>query len=201
MIQGSEEWLAARAGLVTASRFKDVLAKGRNGKPSATRQSYLMEIVTERLTGLPVPSYTNNAMQWGHDQESAARAAYECESGMLVDEVALVLYDGFDGAGASPDGLVGDYGGIEIKCPFNSVHHVETLRGGMPNQHIAQIQGCMWVTDRQWWDYISYDPRMPERLQLYVQRIERDREYVDKLREAIAAFVTEAHIAVMELNK
>ena len=126
MNQGTPEWLAARAGHATASRFKDVLAKIKTGE-AATRRAYRWQLVTERLTGMPCESYTNAAMEWGHLQESSARLAYEAHTGEFVDETGLLLHPEVQWVGASPDGLVGAEGGVEIKCPYNSVVHVETL--------------------------------------------------------------------------
>lgn len=198
--QGTPEWLAQRAGHATASRFKDVLAKIKTGE-AATRRNYRVQLVTERLTGQPCESYTNAAMQWGTDQESSARAAYEAQTGDLVEQVGFILHPGMAWTGASPDGLIGDEGGIEIKCPFQSTVHVETLQGGMPAEHMPQVQGVMWVTGRKWVDFVSYDPRMPEHLQLYVQRIKRDDSYIAELEKAVAAFLGEVSAMHQQLMK
>jgi putative phage-type endonuclease len=190
MIQGSPEWLAARAGHATASCFAKVMATVKVGEASM-RRDYRWQLVTERLTGQPVESYTNTAMQWGKDHEAEARMAYEAQEGEFVDEVGFLLHPEVQWCGASPDGFVGDVGGVEIKCPFNSMVHVQTIEGGMPAEHRAQVQGSMWVTGRTFWDFISYDPRMPEKLQLYVERIPRDDAYIAKLAESVKAFLAE----------
>ncbi len=187
--QGTQEWLIERAGKVTASRFKDVLAKIKTGE-AATRRNYRMQIVTERLTGLPTESFQNGAMQWGKDQEATARLAYEKKSGALVIEHGFLTHLTID-AGCSPDGLIGDDGGIEIKCPFNSMIHVETVLGGMPSEHMPQVQGAMWITGRQWCDFVSFDPRLPENLRLYVQRIPRDEVFISNLESEVVKFLAE----------
>lgn len=193
MNQGTPEWLAARAGHVTASRFKDVLAKARSGSggEAATRRAYKMQLVTERLTGQPCETYKNAAMEWGTATEPYARAAYETERGLMVDESGFLPHPTVQWVGASPDGLIGADGGCEIKCPANSVVHVETLAGGMPLEHRAQVQGTLWVTGRAWWDYISFDPRMPPKLRLYIERVKRDEEYIKRLADEVSGFLVE----------
>jgi len=190
MEQGSAEWLAARAGHVTASRLKDVLAKIKTGE-AATRRTYRIQLVTERLTGLPQESYKNSAMEWGTATEPQARMAYEAATGRMVFEKGFLKHPELEWIGASPDGLVDDLGGIEIKCPYNSAVHVETIMSKMPAEHVAQIQGCMWVTGRQWWDFVSFDPRMPAHLRLYVERVARDPEYIDMLATEVSHFLDE----------
>ena len=171
--QRSDDWYAARCGKATASRFKDVMARLKNGNPAADRQKYLTELVVERLTGQPVPAYENAAMRWGTEQEAVARAAYEQRTGVAVEETGFVAHDVLM-AGCSPDGLVDWDGLIEIKCPYNTGVHIDTLLNNMPAEHTAQVQGQMWITGREWCDFVSFDPRMPEPLQLYVQRIHAD---------------------------
>jgi putative phage-type endonuclease len=190
MNQGSEAWLSARAGHVTASRFKDVLAKIKTGE-SASRRNYRLQLVTERLTGRPCDSYTNAAMEWGTATEPHARAAYETSRGLMVDETGFILHPAIAWVGCSPDGLIGADGGCEIKCPHQSTVHVETLECGMPTEHRAQVQGTLWVTGRKWWDFISFDPRLPDHLQLYIARIERDDAYIATLEDEVRKFLAE----------
>lgn len=190
MKQGGAEWLAARAGFCTASRFCDVLAKVKVGEASS-RRNYRWALCTERLTGQPNAGYTNAAMEWGHQQEPHARAAYETAKELMVDEAGFIPHPYVPFVGCSPDGLVEPNGGVEIKCPFNSVIHVETLLDGMPAEHMAQVQGSMWVTGRDWWDFVSFDPRMPEKLRLYVQRVERDPKYIANLAAEVDKFLAE----------
>lgn len=189
--QGSEAWRLDRNGRATASRFKDVQAKLKSGKgEAATRSSYRMELVVERLTGTPQEGYTNKAMEWGTQNEDAAREAAMDKTGLWIVQTGFIPHAELM-AGASPDGLIEQDGGCEIKCPFNSVVHVETLRNGMPPEHVAQVQGNMWITGRQYWLFVSYDPRMPEHLRLHCERIERDEKYIAELEAEVRAFLGE----------
>lgn len=196
-MQGSPEWFAARCGRATASCFADVLATIKSGE-AAARRNYKAQLVCERLTGIVAESYTNTAMQWGTDNEPLARSAYEALSGNLVEQVAFITHPELM-AGASPDGLIDKDGGLEIKCP-NTASHIDALLKGMPFDHQAQIQGCMWLTGRQWWDFVSFDPRLPERLQLYVQRIPRDETYITKLALAVSLFLGEVDELIVQLE-
>lgn len=198
MIQGSPEWLAARCGRATASRFSDVLATIKTGE-AAERRNYKAKLVCERLTGIVEDSYTNAAMQWGTDNEPFARVAYEAQTGNLVEQVAFIPHPELM-IGASPDGLIEADGAIEIKCP-NTATHIDSLLKGMSATHIPQIQGCMWLSGRQWVDFVSFDPRLPEKLQLYVQRIERDELYITKLALAVSLFLGEVDELVAQLEK
>ncbi len=198
--QRDDDWYAARCGKATASKFKDVLARLKNGSPGAERQRYLTELVVERLTGQPVPSYENAAMRWGTEQESMARTAYEQRTGVAVEETGFVAHDTLM-AGCSPDGLVDWDGLIEIKCPYNSAVHISTLLAGMPADHTAQVQGQMWITGRQWCDFVSFDPRMPAELQLHVQRINRDPAFIADLERQVTEFLAEVGAQVEALRR
>jgi hypothetical protein len=189
--QGSADWLMARVGYCTASRFKDVMDTLKSGKPGAKRTNYLWELVAERLTGNPTSHYTSTAMMHGTEHEPLARMAYEAKTGRMVAETGFRHHLTIPMVGGSPDGLVGDDGGIEIKCPFNSMNHLLTIRDGMPEEHIPQVQGLMWLLGRQWWDFVSYDPRMPKGLDLYVQRIDADKDFHAALEAAIVVFTDE----------
>lgn len=189
-MQGTPEWLAMRAGHCTASRFKDVRAKIKSGE-AASRRSYRVQLVTERLTGIPVETYRNAAMEWGSFTEPEAKDAFEVLTGEIVETASFILHPEIPWCGGSPDGLVNDDGAIEIKCPYQSTVHVETLENGMPSEHMAQCQGVLWVTGRKWVDFISYDPRMPEHLKLYRERIERDEKYIAELAAEVKAFLKE----------
>lgn len=198
MIQGSEEWFAARLGRATASRFADLLATTKTGV-SASRANYRAQLVCERMTGKAEESFESAAMKWGTENEPFARMAYEAETGLIVEETGFIQHPELM-AGASPDGLVGADGGFECKCP-NTATHIETLLKGMPAKHGPQVQGCMWLTGRKWWDFVSYDPRMPEKLQLYIQRIPRDEEYIAKLAAEVSVFLSEVDQLVADLEK
>jgi putative phage-type endonuclease len=171
MIQGSDEWFAARLGRVTASRIGCLLAKTKTGW-GASRYSYMGELIAERLTGRPNESFTTSAMQWGKDNEAKARAAYEFKYDKVVTEVGFIEHPRFEGlAGASPDGLVED-GLIEIKCP-STITHLDTITSGnIPTRYQLQMQWQMECTGKGWCDFISFDPRLPENLQLFVKRVE-----------------------------
>lgn len=198
MMQGSPEWYTARLGMATASRFSDVLAKIKTGE-AAARKNYRAQLICERLTGVPADSFTSSAMQWGIDTEPTAREAYEAQTGELVEQVGFIRLPDLM-AGCSPDGLIGSDGGVEIKCP-NTATHIDTLLKGMPAEHLPQIHGAMWITGRQWWDFVSFDPRLPERLQLYIQRVKRDDAYIKTLEAEVKAFLAETDTLVAELER
>lgn len=198
--QGSAEWFSDRCGKATASRFKDVMAKLRNGAPAKSRDDYMWELVIERITGTPADHYTNAAMLWGMENEMGARMAYEAHSGAMVESAGLVLHPTIPNCGGSPDGLIGDDGGLEIKCPFNSAIHLQTVLDGMPEDHVYQVQGNMAVTGRAWWDFVSFDPRLPDGLSLYVQRIERNEETCKFIEAEVTAFLAEVDALAAKLN-
>jgi len=207
--QRTEDWYAARLGKATASRFKDAIATkkqtekqkkdGLPGDPMQAQLDYCTELVVERLTGQRAQKFVTAAMQWG-DHEPAARAAYERVTGRIVEETGFVAHDTLM-AGCSPDGLVDWDGLIEIKCPFNTANHIETLLNGMPAEHTAQVQGQMWITGREWCDFVSYDPRMPEALQLHVQRIQRDEAFIADLERRVTSFLAEVGNQVEALRR
>jgi putative phage-type endonuclease len=189
MEQRTEEWFAARLGKVTASRVADVLAKIKSGE-SASRKNYKMELVVQRLTNKVGESFTNAAMEWGTEQEPFARMAYEAHTGTFVKEEGFVDHPTIEGFGCSPDGIVGD-GLIEIKCP-NTANHIETvLENKAPSKYIPQMQCQMAVTGAKWCDFVSFDPRVPEDLQLFVVRVERDQEYIDSMEVEVKQFLSE----------
>lgn len=199
IVQGSPEWFAARLGRVTASRVADVIAKTKTGW-GASRANYMAELVAERLTGERAPSFSNAAMQWGTDQEPNARAAYELRFDVDVAQVGFVSHPALEMAGASPDGLVGDVGLVEFKCP-NTATHIDTLLGEpIASKYVAQMQWQMACTGRQWCDFVSFDPRLPESMTLFVQRIHRDAKFIGDLERSIAEFLGEVDAKVSELR-
>ena len=198
--QGSLEWLYERLGLCTASRFKDAIDTLKNGKSSAKREAYKWELVIERITGQPVQHYESTAMQHGTENEPMARMAYCSKTGAFVDEVGFYRHSELM-AGGSPDGLIDEDGGIEIKCPFNSANHLQCFLTEMPEEHIPQVQGLMWLLGRQWWDFISFDHRMPAPMDIYIQRIPRDDKYIDEtLVPGIVAFLDEVQALQNQLT-
>lgn len=200
MEQKSEEWFKARLGKVTASRVADVLAKTKTGY-SASRDNYMAQLVVERMTNTQAESFTNAAMQWGTDQEPFARAAYEVAQNVMVEETGLVDHPTIPMAGASPDGLIGEDGLVEIKCP-NTATHIDTLlTQTVPGKYITQMQFQMACTGRQWCDFVSFDPRMPAKAQLFVKRVMRDEVFIKEMETEIKKFLAEVTGKVEQLNK
>jgi putative phage-type endonuclease len=198
--QGSPEWFAQRLGKVTASRVADVIAKTKTGY-STSRDNYMAQLVCERMTNTVAESFTNSAMQWGTETEPLARAAYEAYADVLVDEVAMITHPAIEAAGASPDGLVGDDGQLEIKCP-NTATHIDTLlTQTVPGKYITQMQWQMACTGRKWTDFASFDPRMSDGLQLFVKRVPRDDAYIQMLEKEVIQFLTELDGKIKKLNE
>lgn len=190
MIQGSEEWLAIRCGKVTASRVHDIIAKTKSG-PAASRANYMAELIAERLTGQPAEKFVSAAMQHGTDTEAEARSAYSFYRNVDVAYVAFVPHSSIDLCGASPDGLIGEDGLVEFKCP-NTATHIDTLLGSaIPSKYVTQMQWQMECTGRQWCDWVSYDPRLPEHMRLFVSRVARDEAFLSDTGKAVRAFMLE----------
>jgi len=197
--QGSAEWLQSRAGKVTASRIADVMAKIKTGE-AASRRDYKAQIVAEILTGKPQEDgFTNSAMQWGTEQEPFARSAYEVASDLMVDTVGLVLHPAIDRAAASPDGLAGD-GLLEIKCPKTATHLQYLLAGVAPAQYQMQMLWQMACTERAWCDFVSFDPRLPEDLQLLIVRFERDDKRIAEIETEVKLFLSEVDETIEKLK-
>lgn len=198
VVQGSPEWFAMRLGRVTASRVADVVARTKSGY-STSRENYCVELALERLTGNRQESYSNDAMKWGTENEPLARAAYESKTGAIVDEVGMVPHPFIAMTGASPDGFVGSAGLLEIKCP-NSATHARTLLAKKPDgKYITQMTWQMACTGRDWCDFVSFDPRFPEQLQIFIQRIERDNDLIQALEEEVVLFLSEVDTMVEKL--
>ena len=197
--QGSESWHLQRLGKVTASRVADVLSKGKSGE-SASRKNYRTELVVQRLTGVPGESFTNAAMEWGTTTEPLARIAYEAEMGVFVDQVAFVEHPTIANFGCSPDGVIAD-GLIEIKCP-NSSTHIEYLTDEKPPaKYIPQMQCQMAVMGARWCDFVSFDPRLPNDLQLFVVRLERDEDYIKAMEVEVQKFLSEVEEMFTKLKE
>jgi len=198
--QGSQEWLLIRCGKVTASRVADIIAKTKSGY-SASRGNYLAELVCERLTGVPADPYKSAAMEWGTAQEPHARAAYEAVGGVLVQEVGFVPHPSIPDAGASPDGLVGVDGLIEIKCPYTATHIETMLSGKIPDRYITQMQWQMACTGSEWCDFVSYDPRMPQNMRLFLARAVRDDLAIRAMETEVITFLQELTDKVAALKQ
>ena len=188
--QRSEEWFKARLGKVTASSVADVLAKTKTGV-SASRGNYLIKLAIQRVTGQIEESYTNEAMQWGIDNEDQARVAYEVASGNFVDQVGFVDHEIIDWFGCSPDGLVNNDGLVEIKCPNSATHWEYFKTKEVPKKYFIQMQAQMSCTGRKWCDFVSFDPRMPEKSQLLIIRVPRDNTFIDLMETEVMEFLME----------
>lgn len=191
MEQGSDEWKAARLGRLTASRIADATDLLKSGKPGAKRVTYVGELIAERLTGAAVERFQNSLMRHGTEQEPEARALYEFFHGVTVEPVGFVEHPSIAMAGASPDGLVGDDGLIEIKCPATSTHVDTLLAQAIPEEYVKQIDWQMACTGRRWTDFVSYDPRLPPHMAMFVCRRERDEAAITALEDAARAFLAE----------
>jgi len=200
MEQQTEQWHNARLGKVTASRLSDVMARTKTGY-GASRANYMTELVLERLTGRRAEGYTNAAMQWGIDTEADAKAAYEFRTNAEIVSVGFIDHPLIDMTGASPDGLIGEDGLIEIKCP-NSATHIDYLLTGMvPKKYDLQMQWQMACTGRQWCDFVSYDPRLPPNLSMLVKRIDRDYDLIAEMEIEVREFLDEVTRTVELLGK
>lgn len=199
ILQGTPEWFEQRRGKVTASRIADIMAKTKSGY-STSRQNYLMQLLCERLTGKVEESYKNQAMQRGNDLEPEARNWYQLETGELVEEVSFIDHPTIHYAGASPDGLVGEKGLIEIKCP-NTATHIETIQTKKPaDKYYKQMQWQMACTGRQWCDFVSFDDRLPDSLAYFCVRIERNNEFIAEIEKEVNMFLEELDEMMEELN-
>jgi putative phage-type endonuclease len=194
--QGSPEWLAERAGRVTASAIGNVLM----AKSTAGYQNYLAQLICERLTGQPVETFKSDAMQYGVETEAQARAFYELESGNEVTQCGFIPHPALVWAGASPDGLIGDLGLVEIKCP-QPAKHIKNLMGGtIDKAYSLQMQWQMECTGREWCDFVSFNPSFPDHLQIYIQRVERDAETIAELMTATTSFLADVDAKLRVLN-
>ena len=195
LIQGSDEWRQARCGMITASRFKDLLTQPRAkrdkeaGNLSKTATTYMLELAGETITGCPKYTPTTPAMKHGNDWEPDARALYATLQGVEVRQVGFVYHPTEPLVGGSPDGLVGDAGGTEIKCPYNTAVHFGYILNGH-HEHEAQNQGNIWINNAEWWDFITYDPRVNPLVPLGIKitRVYRDQAFIDRLQTAVHNF-------------
>ena len=198
--QGSDEWKAARLGHVTASNMADVMAKGKSGE-AVTRYKYKVRIVAERLTGTPPESYSNAAMEWGIEQEQFAVMAYEAKADVLTDRTGFWLHPEIKWLGVSPDRLVGDNGLVEVKCPNTTTHLDYIFAGKIPAEYMKQIQCQLWVTGREWCDFLSFDPRLPQRNQLFIIRADRDEELIKEMEAETLKFLAEVESLIIKLGE
>jgi len=198
--QRTEEWFKQRLGKVTASAISNVIAKTKTGV-SASRENYSTQLTLERLTGEQAEFYTNAAMEWGTTTEPKARQNYEIYRDVFVDEVGFITHPMIEMSGASPDGFVGEDGLVEIKCPESKTQMETLLNQKVPTKYMPQMQWQMACTGRKWCDFVSFDPRMPENLRLFVQRVERNDEYIVMLEQEVREFLTDVERKVEILRR
>lgn len=211
--QRSEAWFAERAGCITASQmhtvalprekgeFKSGKRKGQQRPPPKAIADYAHQLAAERLTGKPRKQVKAAALAWGRDVEPAAVAAYQAETGVIVTLCGFMRHPVHAFIGASPDFLVGNEGGGEVKSPESSEVHLETLLTGLPPEHIEQIQGGLWVTNRQWWDFVSFHPDFPPEHRLYIQRVQRDEAFIAGLEAACLALEADVQSILYQLQQ
>jgi len=198
--QRTPEWLIARVGKVTASRLSDVLATTKSG-PSASRTNYLAELIVERLTGVPCEQFISKPMQFGIDNEDEARLAYEFDQDVKVEQVGFIDHPDIPNTGASPDGLVGDEGLLEIKVPNSATHLNTLLTRSIPKKYSSQMQWQLACTKRGWCDYMSYDPRMPPVYRKCIIRVEVDKVFIDTAEKKVQEFLAEVDQQILLLSK
>lgn len=199
--QQNEEWRKLRLGCATGSGFADVLAEGKGKAEAVTRRNYRVRLALEIITGVPEENgFTSQAIKTGIEREPIARARFEEASGLLVEEVSFVKLDNRP-VGCSPDGLIGDDGGLEVKCCTKAVHlDYLGLTDKPPSEYIAQVQGCMLVTGRSHWWFAAFNPDFPPELQLHYFRVERDDLYIKRLDDALWRFAYDVQQTVKEIN-
>ena len=185
--QGSQAWLESRMGKATASALSNVMM----AKTAAGYQNYMAQLICERLTGEPVETFKSAAMEHGTETEPQARAFYELDTGNEVVECGFIPHPTLANSGASPDGLIGDDGGLEIKAP-QPAKHIKNLMGGtIDKAYMLQMQWGMACTGREWWDFVSFNPSFPAHLQLHVQKVKRDQEMIEDITAAVTSFLSE----------
>lgn len=201
-LQRTEKWFADRCGKFTGSRFVDVMALNKNtGEPTAAFWDCVWQVVTERISGKPIISTGGLATRWGTEVEPYARDAYELATGNIVDQSEFITHPMYPFTGVSPDGLVSTDGGIEMKCPKNEIVHLQRFIEGVPEEYRPQCQGAMWVTGRQWWEFISYDPRQVPEFQLLRIPIKRDDDFIFRLESCVLRAEEEANKLIKKLRR
>lgn len=198
--QGTEAWKAQRMGKVTASRISDMLARTKSGW-GAGRANYAAQLVAERLTGTVTEGFRSAEMQWGSDTEADAKLAYAFRSNAEIEPVGFVDHPTLPMAGASPDGLVGADGLIEIKCPLTATHIDILLEGAIPSKYVLQMQWQIACTGRQWCDFVSFDPRMPESMSLFIRRLVRDDAKIAEIENEVVLFLNDVEATVRALRR
>ena len=196
--QGTDEWKRARLGYVSASNLDAVMAKGKSGE-AVTRKNYKTRIVAERLTGDIGDSYSNAAMEWGVQTESQAAMAYEVAKETLLDKTGFWKHNQIQWLGCSPDRLVENDGLVEIKCPNTTTHIDYWLAKKVPSEYVKQVQGQLWVMEREWCDFVSFDPRLPEKNRLLIVRAYRDEKFIKQMQQEVDQFLNEVEALIIKL--
>tara|TARA_R110000796_G_scaffold99184_1_gene207103 strand:- start:1536 stop:2138 length:603 start_codon:yes stop_codon:yes gene_type:complete len=192
--QGSKEWLQSRLGCPSGSNFDKLITS--TGKPSTQSQGYINQLIAEILTNKTTEVRVNEAMQRGTDLEPEAREFYELAAGVEVLQTGFIKHSNLE-AGVSPDGLVGDDGGLEIKCPSPSWHCAYLRSGDLPAKYVAQVQGCLWITNRSWWDFMSYH----EEMRSMIVRVWRDEDFIRNLAIEVGGAVATIQSEVNRIRK
>ena len=198
--QGTDDWKRARLGYVSASNLDAVMAKGKSGE-AVTRKNYKTRIVAERLTGDIGDSYSNAAMEWGVQTEAQAAMAYEVSKETFLDKTGFWKHNQIQWLGCSPDRLVGNDGLVEIKCPNTTTHIDYWLAKKVPSEYVKQVQGQLWVMEREWCDFVSFDPRLPEKNRLLIVRAYRDEEFIKQMQQEVEQFLNEVEALIIKLGE
>jgi hypothetical protein len=199
--QHGPDWLSARCGRATASRVDSIMKVLKNGKDSADRFNYRVEVATEILTGVANEHYVSKDMERGTEFEGLARTAYEFAADVDVDQIGFVQHGSIELFGASPDGLVGPDGGLELKVPRPTTHTKWALCGVVPDEHKWQCYAGMDCCDRAWWDFASFCPDMPKHMQVFKVRLHRDELEIKKMRAGVLQFLDEVQATVEDMEK
>lgn len=198
--QNSAKWISARTGRITASRISDLMATLKRGGEAASRRDYRAELIAERLTGKAESRYVSKEMRYGSEQEPFARTAYEIRSENTVDQVGFVFHPSLDFSGASPDGLIREDGGVEFKCPKTTTHLAYIAAGTVPKEYENQMLWNMACAEREWWDFVSFDPRLPEKLMLFIVRMPRDEARIGEIERQVVTLNTEIDTVCEQLG-
>jgi hypothetical protein len=199
--QGSPEWVALRCGKATASRLSDIMSKRKDGSEAAGRKNYRAELVCERLTGRPCDQYVTDDMRRGTELEPVARAEYEIREDVMVEVVGFVEHATIPMFGASPDGLIGDRGGLEIKVPKVATHIEWLLGNDIPPEHRGQLVANLSCTEREWWDFVSYCPDLPPNLQFFKRRMIADGFAIEMAESEVRKFLSEVDDLLVQLGQ
>lgn len=200
-IAGTPNWLAARRGCLTASRMNDAADFLKTGKPGAKRIALLKDLAAEAVSDYAVDHFVTNDMQWGIDNQSNAIAAYEARKGLIVGPEVFVLHDEIDRFGATPDGLIGHDGLLEVKCPRTTTFISWVTEGVVPEQHKLQMLAQLACSNRDWVEFVAYDPRMPEGKQMFVRRFEPADSEIERVEQIAADFVEELTKLIQLINE